>query len=141
MSKIKKKGGDDYSEMEQEITNMTENAILGRFFRRIIRELNYTNRLGYLVDRYFKRARLTNDLDQLKKTKSSLRNNIVSDRMTWKVFLDLIFKLLWVKKCVIRMEITYQNDTTSIHDYVILPGDYTSTEEETNTEEKENKNA
>ena len=88
-----------------------EGGILASIWRQIIKQLNLMPALDYLVARYISKSkRLENKIPSMKrKTKSTLIKNITTTDMTWKVFLDLVFNLLEVKRIRLDITLTHAN--------------------------------
>lgn len=82
-------------------------SILSKLFRKIVQETGEINQAEALLDTY-----LTNSVDESgkKKDKSAAVTAIVSEQMSWKVFMDLITNYLKVKKITIVVKLDHGAD-------------------------------
>lgn len=101
--------------LDEPIHNNKEAAVLAKLFRRINMDLNTTGKMEHLIDRYIKYANNKNISLLKKKTRSSLCNSIVSEEMSWRTFMDLVFNLLRVKRMKISITFLHADDTESFH--------------------------
>jgi len=103
----------------KKITGNNEGATLAKLWLKVLEESNLIHAVGPLIDRYVNKS---NSMKSVKrKTKSSLIKNIHSKDMTWKIFLDLMFNFINVKKIDFSVKITFANGDTRV---VNLPIDH-----------------
>lgn len=107
------------------ITGNSEGAILATLWLKVLEETNLINAVEPLIDRYVNKS---NSMKSVKrKTKSSLTKNIHSKDMTWKIFLDLMFNFINVKRIDFSIKITFANAETRV---ITLPVNHNDIEEE-----------
>lgn len=105
----------------EEPTSKNEGGILSYLWRKIIHEANLKGSLNILIDMYLKRSDITDGrVSNIKrKTKSTLVNNIVSSEMTFKTFLDLLIRVLRVKKIIINIKLEHRDGKETEHNVTI----------------------
>ena len=69
----------------------TPGGILSILFRKIMNEGGFMNYVNILIDRYITRASANSVSAAKRRTKNTLKTNLTSPEMTFKVFVDLIF--------------------------------------------------
>ena len=112
----------------KKITNRKEGAVLSKLWFKILEETDLINAIVPLINRYTNKA---NSMKAVKtKTKSSLTKNIYSHDMTWRVFLDLMFNFINVKKMEFSVKVTHPNGDVTLHVVPITNNDISSDEEE-----------
>ena len=112
-----------YNELEKPINNAKENAQLGKLWRRIIMDLNLRTRIRKMVNEYVRDSKNPNVNPINYKTKSSLENNILSDEITWKTFMDLLFNFLKVRSCTVTITLEHRNGDESAHSIHVVNGE------------------
>ena len=80
--------------------------------------MNYVN---ILIDRYITRASANSVSAAKRRTKNTLKTNLTSPEMTFKVFVDLIFFYLQARKMSITIKLTYANGDESVHSIDVTP--------------------
>lgn len=108
----------------EEPTSNNEGGILACLWRKIIDEAKFKGSLNILIDMYLKRADVTDGRvsNVKRKTKSTLISNIVSSEMTFKTFLDLVIRVLRVKKLVISIKLEHRDGRETEH-HVTVKGE------------------
>lgn len=113
------------------VTGNNEGAILAKLWLLVLEETNLKNAVIPLINRYVNKS---NSMKSVKrKTKSSLIKNIHSKDMTWKIFLDLMFNFINVKRIDFHMRITHANGDTSIVTLPIVHNNIEEKQDETNS--------
>lgn len=92
-----------------------EGGVLSKLWRKILTENNFTPMLGYLINRYVNKHNSDSNSVIKTKSKSTLIYNIASTKMTFKVFLDLVFNFLRAKKLTISIKVEFANGMESVH--------------------------
>lgn len=94
-----------------------EAGVLAGLWRKIVRENNFENNLGFFINKYINKHHSQDGTKKVLKTKSksTLLTNISATEMSIKVFLDLLFNLLNVKYITISIKLTFPNGEESIH--------------------------
>jgi hypothetical protein len=96
------------------VEDTTEGGILSNLWRKILKDLNITNKIPALVVMYLNKENMKS-VKLKKKSKTSLVNDITSSNMTWKVFLNLIINLLNVNKMTFTVTLEFKNGEKSVH--------------------------
>lgn len=93
-----------------------ESGVLAALWRNIIKTNNLTHALDYLVLKYVSRSANKSSGENIRlKNKSTLLANITSPEMSIKVFFDLLFNYLCVKKVSFTVKLTFINGDESVH--------------------------
>lgn len=93
-----------------------ESGVLAALWRNIIKTNNLTHALDYLVLKYVSRSANKSSGENIRlKNKSTLLANITSPEMSIKVFFDLLFNYLCVKKVSFTVKLTFVNGDESVH--------------------------
>ena len=96
------------------IDDRTEGSILASLWRKILRDLNITNRIPYLISLYVEKSNETS-LRMKKKSKSSITNDITAESMTWKVFINNITGVLKIKHITFTVTLHHANGEETNH--------------------------
>lgn len=96
-------------------------GILSMLFRKVMKEGNFMPYVNILTDRYLTRTTAQNVSAVKRRTKNTLKTNMTSPEMTFKVFVDLIFFFLGAKKMSISIKLTYPNGEESVHSINVTP--------------------
>ena len=99
----------------------TPGGILSILFRKIMSEGGFMNYVNILIDRYITRASANSVSAAKRRTKNTLKTNLTSPEMTFKVFVDLIFFYLQARKMSITIKLTYANGDESVHSIDVTP--------------------
>ena len=92
-----------------------ESGVLAALWRNIIKTNNLTHALDYLVLKYISRSGKESGDNIRLKNKSTLLSNITAPEMSIKVFFDLLFNYLCVKKVSFTIKLTFINGDESVH--------------------------
>lgn len=93
-----------------------ESGVLAALWRNIIKTNNLAHALDYLVLKYVSRSANKSSGENIRlKNKSTLLANITSPEMSIKVFFDLLFNYLCVKKVSFTVKLTFINGDESVH--------------------------
>lgn len=92
-----------------------ESGVLAALWRNIIKANNLTHALDYLVLKYVSRSGTESGDNVRLKNKSTLLSNITAPEMSIKVFFDLLFNYLCVKKVSFTVKLTFVNGDESVH--------------------------
>ncbi len=106
--------------LKSNTTDKTEGGLLSILWRKILVDLNMTNRIPAMIYRYVNDVN-TSSLQVKKKSKSSITNDIISENMTWKVFINLLISILKVKKIRFTVTLEFNNGTKSNHSIDVNP--------------------
>ena len=97
----------------------TRNGALAALWKKIATSRGIAGTLDVLVERY---ASKSHSDDVFKKTKNTMIRNMSSDKMTWNVFLDILFNALNVRKIDLTVKLYHNNGDESIHTLPIVNG-------------------
>ena len=92
-----------------------ESGVLAALWRNIIKTNNLTHALDYLVLKYVNRSGKESGDNIRLKNKSTLLANITAPEMSIKVFFDLLFNYICVKKVSFTVKLTFVNGDESVH--------------------------
>lgn len=106
-----------------ETVSNTEGGTLARLWKNIIIENGLVPAIPTLVKNYTNRTIKMDVKNVKRKTKSSLLNNINAPEMTWRVFLNLMFSFLHVRKIDITIKSTFSNGDERIQHLTINNSD------------------
>ena len=107
----------DLKKMQKSIPK-TEGGILVRLWRNILVESNMIHGINTMVTRYINAGK-NSIAAKNSKTKSSIEKNISSDNMSWRIFVDLLFNVLKVKRMHITITLTFPNGTSTVNHLVV----------------------
>lgn len=96
-----------------------ENGLLAKLFRAIMGEWNYWNStyIEVLINQCVENDKENSDSasdGEKRLVKSTLKNNIISGEMTFRVFLTLLFKLMRIDECTIILETKKNGETRRV---------------------------
>lgn len=122
--------------LSSKIMSRDVGSILSKLFRKIIAETGEVNQADALLDTYLKNS--TDPETGKKKDKSAAITAMVSEFMTWRVFMDLITNYLKIRKITILVKLEhgkdrYGNDKVTMHEITVA----SKTEENNNIEAKQ----
>lgn len=122
---------------DKQISN-NESGVLAKLWRKILIENNLENALPLLINMYIKNNDETDgrSLTVKKKNKSTLTSNITATDMTFKTFLDLVFRLLKVTKIDISVKLTFSNGRETTHSVSAIPANNQQLDKETDLGEE-----
>jgi len=92
-----------------------EGGLIAALWRNILKDLNYTNKLPWLIEQYIR-----NTKPEGRKTKASITKNAHSGDMTFKTFMLLLFNVLSVKKITFSVKLTFDNGDETVHGIAAL---------------------
>jgi len=103
-------------------TTQTEGGLLAKLWRTILVGTNFIRTRDQLVNEYVRKTdMLKGRVKQVsRKTKSTLTKNVNANEMTWKVFIDLLFNFITVKKIDISIKLTMSNGKETLHSLSIV---------------------
>ena len=96
--------------------------IMSTLWKKILEDLNLKNKLSILIDIYIHKK--FKDIKVKKKNRNSIMNDIMSENMTLKTFLMLLFAVLRVKKVIITVTLTHVDNNETSHSITIKNIDY-----------------
>jgi len=126
------------SKVGELITSGGEGAILGKLWRLIIKDLGFLDHLTFFVNRYVTKTGGINNRvkNARRKTKSSIITNITDEELTWKVFLDLLYNVLNVRKFTLSIKLEHANGKNTIHHLLVVKPESMEEEKDENVKQK-----
>jgi len=102
---------------QKSLTASNEGGILAGLWDTIYKSTGAVNSVKYLTDEYTKRHYSNSLINNKPKTRArnTLLSNLNAPTMTWKVFMDLVFNFLNVRKITIVIKLTHNDMSETIH--------------------------
>lgn len=115
------------------IESVEEGTILASLFRKIVRELGINpGRFSQLIDVHVNKINVKAKKHAYIKTtfRSQVVNKLISESITWKVFIQGILNVLNIPKMKIHVELYHRNSTKTTHSITVInPNDRSTVDE------------
>jgi len=115
---------DEEAILKRDSISTEEGAVLTNLWRRVLRGRNMIPYRKQIITSYVSNKGNLAFGEKKPKKKSTIENNFFSESMSWRVFLDLMFNVLRVKKIRIRFDLKHSDNSESSHFISATPNTY-----------------
>lgn len=105
--------------LNKRITSTKENSVLARLWRKILMETGIAYKVPFLLNNYTRKSDEKRSNANKRKTRSSLKGDLIAEELTWKSFSNLVFNLLSVKSIKVTIDLTHVNNSVTTHSITV----------------------